>query len=118
MPTSVRIVMARRFQALMVVRVNTSAIISCSLKSAGARSKTESRHLALRDPGDGVSKRERRAFALGVKRRLLPRVEHIESLLGLAEGAGVFRMQIEAIRTPIDLRGAHLHQVDQRFLQA
>src|SRR5882724_12606179 len=61
-------------------------------------------HMALRDPGDGVSKRERRAFALGVKRRLLPRVQHIESLLGLAEGAGVFRMHIEAIRTPIDLR--------------
>ena len=41
-------------------------------------------HMALRDPGDGVSKRERRAFALGVRRRLLPRVEHVESLLGLA----------------------------------
>jgi hypothetical protein len=74
--------------------------------------------MTFRDPGDGVSKRERRAFALGVKRRLLPRAQHVESLLGLAEGAGVFRMQIEATRTPIDLRGAHLHQVDQRFLQA
>src|SRR5437870_10044291 len=73
--------------------------------------------MALRDPGDGVSKLERRAFALGVKRRLLPRVEHIESLFGLAEGAGVFGMHIEAIRAPIDLRGAHLHQVDQPFLQ-
>ena len=73
-------------------------------------------HMAFRDPGDGLGKRERRAFALGVKRRLLPRVQHVESLLGLAEGAGIFRMQIEAIRTPIDLRGAHLHQVDQRFL--
>src|SRR6476620_9794948 len=57
--------------------------------------------MAFRDPGDGLGKRERRAFALGVKRRLLQRVEHIESLLGLAEGAGVFRMHIEAIRTPI-----------------
>src|SRR5438105_49210 len=62
--------------------------------------------MAFRDPGDGLGKRECRAFALGVKRRLLPRVEHVESLLGLAEGAGVFRMHIEAIRTPIDLRGA------------
>ena len=35
--------------------------------------------------------------ALGVKRRLLPRAQHVESLLGLAEGAGVFRMQIEAL---------------------
>jgi len=42
---------------------------------------------------------------LGVKRRLFPRAQHVESLVGLAEGAGVFRMQIEAIRTPIDLRG-------------
>jgi len=74
--------------------------------------------MAFRDSGDGVSKRERRAFALGVKGRLLPRVEHVESLLGLAEGAGLFRMQVETIRAPIDLRGAHLHQVDQGFLQA
>src|SRR6266436_8517340 len=64
---------------------NTSAISSCSLNAL--------------------------VRALGVKRRLLPRAQHVESLLGLAEGAGVFRMQIEAIRTPIDLRGAHLHQV-------
>src|SRR5258708_9597393 len=70
--------------------------------------------MAFRDPGDGIGKRERRAFALGVKRRLLPRVQHVESLLGLAEGAGVFRMQIEAIRTSIDLRGTHLHQVSAR----
>ena len=42
---------------------------------------------------------------LGVKRRLFPRAQHVESLVGLDEGAGVFRMQIEAIRTPIDLRG-------------
>ena len=65
-------------------------------------------HVAFRDSGDGLGKRERRAFALGVKGRLLPRVEHVESLLGLAEGAGIFRMQIEAIRTPIDLRGARI----------
>jgi hypothetical protein len=48
--------------------------------------------MAFRDPGDGVSKHERRAFALGVIWRLLPRVEPIESLLGLGEGAGIFRM--------------------------
>jgi len=56
--------------------------------------------MTSRDPGDCVSKRERSAFALEVNRRLLPRVQHVESLLGLAQGVGVFRMQIEAIRTP------------------
>ena len=34
---------------------------------------------------------------------LLPHVEHIESLLDLAEGAGVFRMHIEVIRAPIEI---------------
>src|ERR1700756_4552815 len=98
LPTSVCIVIARRFQALMVVRVNTNAISSCSLKGARARSKTAS----------GTWPSVSRAFALGVKRRLLPRVEHVESLLSLAQCAGVFRMHVEAVRAPIDLRGAHL----------
>jgi len=35
----VRIVIARRFQALIVVRVNTNAMSSCSLKCARVRSK-------------------------------------------------------------------------------
>jgi hypothetical protein len=60
-------------------------------------------HMTFCDPGDGLGKRERRAFALGVKRRLLPHVQHVEFLLGLAEGAGVFRMCVEAIRAPIDV---------------
>src|SRR6266436_7988118 len=37
-------------------------------------------HMAFRDPGDGLGKRERRAFALGIKRRFLPRVQNEESL--------------------------------------
>jgi len=45
-------------------------------------------HMAFRDPGDGLGKRERRAFALGIKRRFLPRVQNEESLLGFAEGRG------------------------------
>ena len=52
-------------------------------------------HMAFRDSGNGFGKRERRAFALGVKPRLLPRAQHVESQLGLAEGAGIFRMQID-----------------------
>ena len=59
-------------------------------------------HMAFRDPGNGLGKRERRAFALGVKRRLLPCVEHVESLLGLAEGAGVFRMHFCWVEPFID----------------
>jgi len=46
--------------------------------------------MTSRDPGDCVSKRVRSAFALGVNPRLLPRVQHVESLLGLAQGAGIF----------------------------
>jgi hypothetical protein len=57
--------------------------------------------MTFRDPCDGASERERRAFALGVEGRLLPRVEHVKSLLGLGESAGVFRMHVEAIRAPI-----------------
>lgn len=58
-------------------------------------------HLTFRDPGDGVGERERRAFALGAKGRLLPRVGRKESLLGSAGGAGVFRMRFGTIRAPI-----------------
>ncbi len=59
-------------------------------------------HMTFCDPGDGLGKRDRRAFALEVKRRLLPRVQHVEFLLGLVEGAGVFRVHVEEIRAPVD----------------
>src|SRR5260370_14211578 len=47
----------------------------------------------------------------------MPCVEQIEPLLGLAAGARLARMHMDAIGAAIDLRGARLDQIDQRMVE-
>ena len=47
----------------------------------------------------------------------MPSVEQIEPLLGLAAGARLSRMHMDAIGATIDLRGAGLDEIDQRMVE-
>src|SRR5262245_2290486 len=46
-------------------------------------------------------------------RRLAPRIDHVQALLGLATGAQVLRMHIEAKRAAVKLRDAIVDKVGQ-----
>jgi L-asparagine oxygenase len=76
------------------------------------------RHMAISDARHGFRPRQRGAFALGVERRFAPRVQRVEPLLGLADGAQVFPMHVYAVRAAIDLRHAQLDQVEQLRVEA
>jgi hypothetical protein len=60
---------------------------------------------------------ERRPLAIAVERRLAPGVEQVEPLLALAVGTGVARVHVKAIGAAVDLRSAHLYQLDQAGLE-
>jgi hypothetical protein len=53
-------------------------------------------------------------FAFGEERRLAPRHQRVESLLGLALLRRVFRVHVDAVRAAVQLRGPQLHQLQQR----
>src|SRR5438067_1572631 len=75
------------------------------------------RHVRLRDESDRLDPREARAFAIRKERRLAPRVERIEPLLGLALRARVDRVHVDAERAAVDLRGAQLQEVDELVIE-
>ena len=53
-----------------------------------------------------------------VERGLAPGVEQVEPLLGLAGGARVLAVHVDAIRAAVQLRGAHLDELEQSVLEA
>src|SRR5262249_49400344 len=61
---------------------------------------------------------ECRTLAPAVKRRFAPGIEQIKTLLGLTGRARVLAVHIEAGRTAVDLRGAHLDELEQAALEA
>src|SRR5215470_10897580 len=72
------------------------------------------RNLLIVKPSHSLGPRERGALAAAVKlRRLTPRTDHVQALLGLATGAQVLRMHIEAKRAAVKLRDAIVDKVDQ-----
>ena len=56
-------------------------------------------------------------LTLRKERGLSPCVERVKPLLAFAFRPGVLGMHVDAIGAAIDLRGSHLHQLDQRRLQ-
>src|SRR5712664_312574 len=68
--------------------------------------------VSLRDKRDGLGPGEGGAFAVGEEGSLSPGFESVEALLGFSGGAGVDGMHVQAISTPVDLRGAHFDQMD------
>src|SRR5207342_3328811 len=51
-------------------------------------------------------------------RRLAPRVEAVEPLFGLAVGARVLAVHVQAIGAAVDLRRAHPDEVEQSVIEA
>ena len=68
--------------------------------------------VGLRDKRDGFGPGESGAFAVGEEGSLASGFESVEALLGFSSGAGVDGMHVQAISTPVDLRGAHFDQMD------
>src|SRR6266404_159355 len=74
--------------------------------------------VGLRDLRYGFGPGEGGALAVGEEGSLTPGFEGVKTLLGFAGGARVNGMHVEAICTPVDLRGAHFHEVDELGLEA
>src|SRR6185369_10774818 len=55
------------------------------------------RDMALADQSQGFGPFERRALALAVERGFAPGVEKVQALLGLAGGAGILAVHVEAV---------------------
>src|SRR5262249_12731790 len=72
----------------------------------------------LRNARERVGPRQCGTLRRRVLRRLPPRIEHIEPLLGLAGLARVLAVTIETIGAAVDLRRAKLDELDQTFRQA
>ena len=78
------------------------------------------RRLSNRDEraGHRLGPFQRRTLTLGVERRLPPGAQPVDPLLGLAEGARVLGVHVEAVGTAVDLRCADLHQLHQGVLES
>ena len=74
--------------------------------------------MGLRDAGQGIGPRQRRAFSRRVERRFVPGIEQIKTLLALALAASVLAVHVETVCAAVDLRGAHLDQLYEAPLQA
>src|SRR5690606_40579905 len=70
------------------------------------------------EPRSGFRPRERGALPFAVDGRFAPGGEEIQPLLGLATGARVLRMHVEAVAAAVDLRCADLHELEQCGLEA
>jgi len=76
------------------------------------------RDVSLGNQGDCFGPLERSALTVGIEGGFSPGIEEIETLLGLAEGARVFGVHIEAVGTAIDLGSAHFDELEQGVLEA
>ena len=61
----------------------------------------------------GLRPCQRGPFALGKKGRLSPGNKGIKALFGFAARPRGFRMQVDSIRAPVDLRCANLDEFDK-----
>src|SRR6266508_2792669 len=102
--------MLKRFQPLIVTTASVRFTNSCSLNSARACSYLIS-DLSFVEKRHCLCPRERRPFAVRVKRTLTPGIEQIEPLLGLARRPQVLRVHIEAEGTAVDLRYPEIQKV-------
>src|SRR6266480_2467287 len=75
------------------------------------------RHLAVGDQRHRLAQLERRALALVIQRALAPGVERVKALLGLAAGAGVLPVHVDADGATVDLRRADRDELAKLRLQ-
>jgi hypothetical protein len=74
------------------------------------------RDVSLGDEGQGFCPLEGGALARSEERGFAPGIQGVEALLGVAEGAGVNGMHINAIGAAIDLGSAKLDEVQELLL--
>src|ERR1051325_12239705 len=72
----------------------------------------------MADERHGLRPCERGPLRVCVERGLTPGRKAIESLLGLAARAGVFRMHVDAIGAAVELGGTSLDQIQEARLQS
>src|SRR5271170_887871 len=68
------------------------------------------RNMVRTHQSHSLAPRQRSLLAIRKERRLPPGVQSIEPLFALALRTSIFRVHIQTIRTPINLRRPHLHQ--------
>src|SRR5690606_8101608 len=71
-------------------------------------------HVRVAEQRDRFGPGKRGALALGEERRLAPGAERVDALLGLAGCPRIFRVHVDAVGARVDLRGANLHELEQR----
>ena len=64
------------------------------------------------------SRYQRGPFAAGEERRLPPGAQRVDPLLRLAARPRILGVHVDAVRAPVDLRGADLHQLIDRAIDA
>src|SRR5579859_3011109 len=74
--------------------------------------------MGLGNQSNSLGPRQGGSLPIGVEGCFTPCVEFVKSLLGFAQSTGVLRMHVDAIRTAVDLRGAHLQQVNEAEFKA
>ena len=74
--------------------------------------------MGLGKPGDGLGEAQRGALASGEERCLPPRRQGVQALLGLADGAGVLGVHVDAVGAAVELRGADADQLAQPVVDA
>ena len=72
--------------------------------------------VGLGNEGQSIGPRQG-AFTIGVERRLAPRGQCVEALLGLPSRPGILGVHVDAIRATVDHRRSHTHQVEQLRLE-
>ena len=109
--------MAMRFQELMATIASVKSISSFSSNCSRTSSNTSSGACVSAIRVSDSVHASAGPFAIGVKRRFAPGVQHVQPLLRFAVRTGVFAVHVEAIGTAIHLRGPHFHQEQERFFQ-
>src|SRR5437879_10370427 len=74
--------------------------------------------MPIADEPHGLRPCERGPLPVCVERGLAPGGKAIESLLGLAARAGVFRMHVDAIGAAVELGRTSLDQIEEARLEA
>src|ERR1035437_4307256 len=73
--------------------------------------------MILAEASHGLGPGERGALAHVEERCLSPRAQRVEPLFGLARGARVLRMHVEAVGAAVELRRPRLHEFEQPMIK-
>ena len=75
-------------------------------------------NVRLGDQRDGLRPRQGSALPIRVERSFAPSIECVKTLLCFAQCSGVFGMHVNTIGAPVDLRSAHLQQMNEAEIKS